>query len=241
MQDSHARNRVCLRSCCTPTATRFFNGHTHEEFVDLFHQIGQDPENRVVILTGAGHAFIDRIDPEGFDFFTPRGYDKIYREGRKVLANLLDISVPMIAAVNGPATVHSEYVLLADIVIATPDTVFQDKPHFAFGIVPGDGIHVLWPEVIGSIRGRTFVLTRQVIDATEARALGVVSEIVPADRLIGRAHEIANDIARLPPLTARYTRLALTRKLRRIVEDGVDYGLALEGLSAADVAPQRAP
>lgn len=85
------------------------------------------------------------------------------------------------------------------------------------------------------------MLTRQVIDATEARALGVVSEIVPADRLIGRAHEIANDIARLPPLTARYTRLALTRKLRRIVEDGVDYGLALEGLSAADVAPRRAP
>src|SRR5947209_6456361 len=109
--------------------TLVFDGHTHEEFVDLFHQIGQDADNRVVILTGAGKAFIDRIEPAGFDFFTPRGYDKIYREGKKVLANLLDIPVPVIAAVNGPTTVHSEYVLLADIVIATPDTVFQDKPH----------------------------------------------------------------------------------------------------------------
>jgi len=45
----------------------------------------------------------------------------------------------------------------------------QDKPHFAFGIVPGDGFHSLWPEVIGSIRGRTFVLTQQIIGAEEAK------------------------------------------------------------------------
>src|SRR6267143_3239955 len=148
----------------TNGGTLIFNGYTHEEFVELFHQIGRDPGNRVVILTGAGEAFIDRIDPEGFDFFSPRGYEKIYREGKKVLENLLDIPVPLIAALNGPTTVHSEYVLLA----ATPDTVFQDKPHFAFRIVPGDGIHSLWPEVIGSIRGRTFVLTQQGIGADEA-------------------------------------------------------------------------
>src|SRR5882724_5578025 len=180
----------------TDGTTLVFNGYTHEEFVDLFHQIGQDARNRVVILTGAGEAFIDRIDPEGFDFFSPRGYDKIYREGKKVLANLLDIPAPVIAALNGPATVHSEYVLLADIVIATPDTVFQDKPHFAF-------------------------------------------EIVPRDRLLDRAREIAGRISSLPPLTASYTRVALTQKLRRIVDESVGYGLALEGISAADVARTR--
>jgi hypothetical protein len=70
-----------------------FNGYTHEEYVDLFHQINQNYANRVVILTGAGEAFIDRIEGDGFDFFTPRGYDKIYREGKKVLANILDIPV----------------------------------------------------------------------------------------------------------------------------------------------------
>jgi enoyl-CoA hydratase/carnithine racemase len=216
--------------------TLIFNGFTHEEFVELFHQISQDAGNRVVILTGAGEAFIDSIEPEGFDFSSPRGYDKIYREGKKVLANLLDIPGPVIAALNGPATVHSEYVLLADIVIATPDTVFQDKPHLAFGLVPGDGIHSLWPEVIGSIRGRTFVLTQQIIGAEEAKALGVISEIVTRDRLLARAREIAGRIAKLPPLTASYTRVALTQKLRRIVDESVGYGLALEGLSAADVA-----
>jgi hypothetical protein len=96
----------------TNCGTLIFNGYTHEEFVGLFHQISQDVGNRVVVLTGAGDAFIDRIDAEGFDFFSPRGYDKIYREGKKVLLNLIDIPVPVIAALNGPTTIQFEYVLI---------------------------------------------------------------------------------------------------------------------------------
>ncbi|GAB0117839.1 enoyl-CoA hydratase/isomerase family protein [Acidisoma sp. 7E03] len=217
-----------------------FNGHTHEQFVDLFHQIGEDSDNRAVILTGSGDAFMDTIDPEGFDFFTPRGYDKILREGRKVLSNILDIEVPMITALNGPVLLHSEYALLTDIILATPQTVFQDKPHFEFGIVPGDGMHLVWPHVIGSIRGRYFLLTRQVLDAETAKDWGVVNEIVPADRLLARAHEIADGIAALPPLTGRYTRMAMTQPLRRLIDEGTAYGLALEGISAADVARSMA-
>ena len=211
-----------------------FNGHTHEQFVDLFHAIGEDRDNRVVILTGMGDAFMDTIEPEGFDFFSPQGYDKILREGRKVLMNILDIEVPMITALNGPVLLHSEYALLSDIILATPQTVFQDKPHFDFGIAPGDGVNLLWPEVIGSVRARYFLLTQQVLDAETAKTWGVVNEIVPADLLLARAHELADGIARLPPLTSRYTRMVLTRKLRRIVEDGAAFGLALEGISAAD-------
>jgi enoyl-CoA hydratase/carnithine racemase len=220
----------------TDGGTLVFNGHTHEQFVDLFHAIGSDPDNRVVILTGSGDAFMETISPEGFDFFTPQGYDKIYREGRKVLMNILDIETPLIAAVNGPARLHSEYILLADIVLATPSTVFQDKPHFEFGIVPGDGVHLLWQEVIGSVRGRYFILTRQELNAETAKEWGAVNEIFPANELLPRAHEIAEGLAKLPPLTTKYTRIALTQKLRRIIDEGVTLGLALEGISAADVA-----
>ena len=217
-----------------------FNGHTHEQFVDLFHAIGSDPDNRVVIMTGSGGAFMESISPEGFDFFGPRGYDKIYREGKNVLVNILDIEVPFVAAVNGPVRLHSEYVLLADIVLATPSTVFQDKPHFDFGIVPGDGVNLLWPEMIGCVRGRYLILTRQELEAETAKEWGVVNEIVSADRLLARAREIAEDLTKLPPLTRQYTRIALTQKLRRIIDEGVGYGLALEGISTADVARERA-
>jgi enoyl-CoA hydratase/carnithine racemase len=220
----------------TSGGTLVFNGHTHEQFVDLFHAIGPDPDNRVVILTGTGEAFMESISLEGFDFFSPRGYDKIYREGKKVLMNILDIEVPLIAAVNGPVRLHSEYILLADIVLATPSTIFQDKPHLEFGVTPGDGVNLLWQEVIGSVRGRYFILTRQELDAKTAKEWGAVNEIVPADMLLARAVEIAEGLAKLPPLTTRYTRIALTQKLRRIIDEGVGYGLALEGISAADVA-----
>jgi enoyl-CoA hydratase/carnithine racemase len=95
----------------------------------------------------------------------------------------------------------------------------------------------LWPEVIGSVRGRYFLRTRQELDAETAKEWGVVNEILPAGDLLRRAHEIAEGLAKLPPLTTRYTRIALTQKLRRIVDEGVGYSLALEGISAANVAP----
>jgi enoyl-CoA hydratase/carnithine racemase len=238
---TRAKSGVLEVALHTGGDTLIFDGHTHEQFVDLFHAIGSDPDNRVVILTGSGSAFMDTISPEGFDFFTPQGYDKIYREGRKVLMNILDIEVPMIAALNGPARLHSEYALLADIVLATPSTFFQDKPHFEFGIVPGDGVHLLWQEAIGTIRGRYFILTRQELDAQTAKEWGAVNEVVGADKLLPRAHEIAEGLAKLPPLTTKYTRIALTQKLRRIIDEGVTLGLALEGISAADVARMSQP
>jgi enoyl-CoA hydratase/carnithine racemase len=69
-----------------------------------------------------------------------------------------------------------------------------------------------------------------------AKEWGAVNEIVPADKLLPRAREIAEGLAKLPPLTTKYTRVALTQKLRRIIDEGVAFGLALEGISAADVA-----
>src|SRR5437762_8182184 len=186
------RNGVLEVARHTDGGKLVFNGHTHEQFVHLFHAIGEDHSNRVVILTGSGDAFMDAISPEGFDFFSPQGYDKILREGRKVLSIILNIESPMIAALSGPVLLHSEYALLTDIILATPEREFQDKPRLDFGIVPGDGVNLLWPEVIGSIRGRYFILTRQRLDAQTAKDWGVVNEIVPADRLHSRAHEIAD-------------------------------------------------
>jgi hypothetical protein len=67
----------------TNDGTLAFNGYTHEQFVDLFDAIGSDRDNHVVILTGCGNAFMETISPEGFDFFTPRGYVKsIARAGK---------------------------------------------------------------------------------------------------------------------------------------------------------------
>jgi enoyl-CoA hydratase/carnithine racemase len=213
-----------------------FNGYVHEALVRAFRDIGDDRENHVVILTGTGSEFCARISADGFDFFTPNGFDKIFREGTKVLENILDIQVPMIAAINGPATVHSEFALLCDIVIAAEDAYFQDAPHPAFGIVPGDGMHIVWPEVIGEIRGRYFLLTGQKLSAAEAKEQGAVNEVVSREALLPRAWELARHMNKQSPLTLRYTRLALSNRFRRRLQEGLSYGLALEGISAAEVA-----
>src|SRR5256714_3660090 len=132
----------------------------HSTLGDCFADIGGDPDNNVVIITGTGDEFIARLDTswvsDDGQGMTPELWNRIYTHGQRLLQNLLDIEVPVIAAVNGKATVHAELAVLADIVIATDDTVFADAPHFRFGTVPGAGVQAGGPRVPGAHPGPHF-------------------------------------------------------------------------------------
>jgi enoyl-CoA hydratase/carnithine racemase len=209
----------------------------HTELGHCFREIGADPTNRVVILTGTGEEFIARLDDSWVGPMTPAKWERIYTDGRRLLQALLDVEVPMVAAVNGRAVVHAELAVLCDLVIASDDAVFQDAPHFRYGTVPGDGVHLVWPHLLGANRGRWFVLTGQRIGADEALRLGLVGEVHPRERLQERAWELARQLARQPDITLRYTREALAEPLRRVVASGLGHGLALEGLGAFETWP----
>ena len=200
----------------------------HRELADAYGDIAGDPETKVVVLTGTGDSFIASMDTAAF-MAAGLSWDVIWWEGKRLLTNLIDIDVPVIGVVNGPAHVHAEMVVMSDIVLAADTAVFSDAPHFAYGTVPGDGVHVVWENLLGTNRGRYFLLTAQTIDAHEAQRLGVVSEIHPADGVLDRAHELAQSFASRPLSVLRYTRSALTMRLRRMLLDGLGHGLALEG------------
>ena len=223
----------------TEGAALKWSGPSHEQLGYAFADIARDQENRVVIMTGTGEAFCAEIDMRGFGRFTPEMWDHIYKDGKHLLMNLLDIEVPVIAAVNGPALIHAEIAVLADIVIASENAEFQDAPHFPNGMVPGDGVHIVWPLVLGVNRGRYFLLTGQKLSAREAQTLGVVSEVVPRESLLSRAREIAEEIIKKPTLATRYARVALTQQLKRAMLDNLGYGLALEGLGALSASAAR--
>jgi enoyl-CoA hydratase/carnithine racemase len=212
----------------------------HRELPELFAAVSSDRENRVVILTGTGESFItirDLEDREALERLphgrvNATGMERTTWEGNRLINELLDINVPMIAAVNGPVIIHSELAVLCDIVLCTPDSYFQDHAHFPLGMVPGDGVHVIWPMLLGPNRGRSFLLTGATLGAEEALRLGVVSEVVPRDDLIGRARELAEPLASLNPVLLRHTRHVLTRPIKREMAHDLHLGLALESIAA---------
>lgn len=205
----------------------------HGELGECLADIARDRENKVVLLTGTGASFCAGLDMEEMprEASFPASWERLFEEGNALLERLLEVPVPMIAAVNGPALVHAEVAVLCDIVLAADHAEFADVAHMVNGVVPGDGVHVVWPMLLGPNRGRYFLLTGERIGAEEARRLGVVGEVLAAEALLPRARELAAQLARLPAITLRHTRRLLVRNLRRRMREELGEGLALEGLA----------
>jgi enoyl-CoA hydratase/carnithine racemase len=216
-----------------------FTERTHQDFTVALEELSLDPDNRALVITGTGNAFMDQIDgPSLGEIFKPAVWEKIRVEGAKVLQRLLELPMPVVGVANGPATVHSEYLLLADIHIASEQATYGDYPHPAFGITGGDGVHVVWEEVAGTARAKWLLWTGETIDAETALQWGVVNEVVPHERALERGMELARSLAAKPAIYRTLQKQTLNLNLRRRITQDVPFGMALEGLTAADLAYQ---
>ena len=211
----------------------------HQELGYAFADIAADLDNKVIIFTGSGETFIDKEDLGGGGVTAEVWANHVLPDAKRLLMNLLEIQAPMIAAVNGPATVHAELALLCDVVLAADHATFQDAPHYPSGLVPGDGVHVVWPMLLGLNRARYFLMTGQQLSAKEALDLGVVNEVMPQAKLLPRAWDLARKIRQRPAVTTRLTRETMLMQVKRAMLDQLPYGLALEGLAACDFWPQE--
>ncbi len=192
---------------------------SHTEFVDGFYRISQDRANKIVILTGAGGEFITDVDWSSFgNVADPGVWSQVHDEGVQALENIANIRVPVIAAIEGRAHVHSDYALLASVIVAADGATFQDVAHFSAGIAPGDGIFTTWSHRAGAGRAEAFLLNPQPLSASMAHEWGVVAEVVPNGKALSRARELAELYLKAPEVTRRNTRVHFIQPLKeRIV------------------------
>jgi enoyl-CoA hydratase/carnithine racemase len=206
---------------------------SHTEFVEAFYRISQDRANKIVILTGAG-GFITDVDWSSFgDVADPGVWSQIHDEGGQALENIANIRVPVIAAIEGRAHVHSDYALLASVIVAAEGATFQDVAHFGAGVAPGDGIFTTWSYRAGAGRAEAFLLNPQPLKARTAYEWGVVAEVVPNGKALSRARELAELYLKAPEVTRRNTRIHFIQPLKERIVREVGYGLSLEGASSA--------
>jgi enoyl-CoA hydratase/carnithine racemase len=189
----------------------------------VLRDVGADRDNEVLIITGTGRQWIAGFDPRSFSEPPSQWPSDIlyeqYSDGMKLLESLaFDVDIPTIAAVNGPGP-RMELALMCDITLCSDDTLIADG-NFAAGSVPGDGMHLVLQELLGTKRAAYLAYTGQKIDAATALRWGLVNEVLPAEQVMSRAREIASAIAATPRTSRRLTHAVIRRPWqRRIVED----------------------
>lgn len=205
------------------------DGLLHHELARLFTELRDEDEARCILLAGSGRAFSAGGD---FDWFPTlrsiEALEELRRDARRILTELLEVPVPIVAAVHGAAVgLGASVALLCDVVVAADDAVFID-PHVKVGLVAGDGGTVAWPAAMGPAKAKWHLLSGEALPATEAERLGLVTRVVPADELAATALAMAETLAANPPLAVRYTKAALNQPLKRALLDSVEVAVPYE-------------
>ena len=196
---------------------------------DACKRVEADTAIRAVVLTGAGAAFcaggdikamLARLDNPDLEAVDDRYH---YKHGiHRIPVSLFNLEVPVIAAVNGPAIgAGLDLACMCDIRIASDNARFAES-FVKLGIIPGDGGAFLLQRIIGISKAAELTFTGRTIEAAEALACGLVSEVVPAASLLDRAHSLAAEIASNPGqalrMAKRLLREAQTSRLETVLE-----------------------
>lgn len=216
-----------------PDTLNAFSEDLHAQFVALWGHIEDDQECRAVLLTGAGRAFSAGGSYEDFEH---RRVDLAVRRrslrlARRLADEMLNVAVPVVAAVNGPAVgLGCTVTTLCDIVFMAEGAFLADT-HVSVALVAGDGGAVTWPAMTSLLKAKQYLLTGDRIPAAEAVAMGLANFVVPADRLLEEALAFAHRLAAQPPQAVQETKALLNQHLRANAVRALGYGLAAESQS----------
>lgn len=203
----------------------------HNAIGKMWRTVGSDSSVECIIFTGTGKSWISKFESESWlpEKYDPAGtrYEHMFVDGRRMLISMIqDVEVPTIGVLSGSGG-HSELALMCDIVIMADDAVISD-PHYINGIVPGDGIHSCFIELMGVRRAAYAMYMNQMLDAKTCLEYGLVNEIVPRERLLERAYEIADVIMAQHRTIRRLTSQVVRRPWKQRIVDDLDMTFGTE-------------
>lgn len=191
---------VALVTINRPGARNALNQRTRQMLAGRFRQIAQDLSIRCVILTGGPTVFAAGADLREVAECSP--IDMYMRHVERLWAAIAECPKPVIAAVNGFALGGGcELAMHADIIVAGKGATFG-QPEIKVGIMPGAGGTQRLARTVGKFQALKMLLTGLPVSAAEAFSMGLVSEVVEDDQVLGRALELASLIVQMPPIAA---------------------------------------
>ena len=201
----------------------------HSDLTRLFAGLRREDEARAVLLTGRGRVFSAGGDFKWFPKLRePERMEALRRDAKQLIWDLLDVEIPIVAAVNGHAMgLGASIALLCDVILMA-DTATVGDPHVRVGIVAGDGGTAIWPLAVGPARAKEYLLTGDPLSAAEAERIGLVNRVVPAADLDAVAMKMAERLAAGAPLAIRYTKLAVNKLLKDALNVAFDTATAYE-------------
>jgi enoyl-CoA hydratase len=193
------------------------------EIPKVMHDLQAADDVRVVVWTGSGDTFCGGAhhsdDPfNAFDY---------YNRSVEIFGQFVDIDKPMVMAINGTASGSGlTFAMFGDIVVAERHVVFRDA-HVLGGVVTATG-PFQWPQSIGLLRAKRYLLTGDPFSADEAERMGLINEVVDSGTSLQRATAFANQIASLSPAAIQGTKRALNRWMKLSFSPVFEHALSLE-------------
>lgn len=205
-----------------------------EELARAFRSLGRDRAVRAVVLTGAGRAFCagqdlrERLEPDA----APLAAEVRERYTPIILA-MRRLEKPIVGAVNGVAAgAGASLAFACDIRIAAESASFI----LAFGrvgLVPDSGASWFLPRLVGASRAAELALTTDPLSAADAERIGLVSRVVPGERLLDEAQDLARRLAAGAPVAIGLTKRALNHAVDASLEEQLEYEAVLQGIAGA--------
>jgi len=217
-----------------PKVLNALNTPTWDDLRTAFEWARDDVSVRGVILTGAGDkAFIAGADITELAQVTAFEAQRSSRFGQEVLDLIEGLGKPVIAAVNGFALGGGCETAMACTIRIAVETAKFGQPEVKLGLPPGGGGTQRLPRLVGKGRAMQLILSGGMIDAQEAYRIGLINEIVPADRLVARAEEIIKSIAANAPIAVKFALDAVNKGLDTSQSEGLLLEASYFGLCAA--------